>query len=142
MSDEKEKNIFIDWITISQIHAGASLPIIAGGAIVFYDGFGVPRFEKARAARFGGSYETSLQIKCDGSFVSLSGNVGRYSRRDNLFNHGWRETVEKCNRIMLDKELPSFTPAGLSRDLVEERGARLSRLDITANFACGTESQA
>ncbi|SFJ01537.1 phage/plasmid replication protein [Nitrosomonas sp. Nm34] len=142
MSHAEEKNIFIDWITISQIHEGASLPVIASGAIVFYDGFGIPRFEKASPARFGGSYETSLQIKCDGSFVSLNGNVGRFSRRDNLFNLGWRETVEKCNRIMLDKSLPVFTPRGLSPDLTESRGARLSRLDITANFACGSESQA
>ncbi|SFJ01448.1 hypothetical protein SAMN05428978_10823 [Nitrosomonas sp. Nm34] len=32
----------------------------------------------------------------------------------------------------LDKSLPIFTPRGPSSDLTESRGARLSRLDITA----------
>jgi len=142
MTHEKKHSIFIDWITISQIHAGESLPIIAGGAVVFYDGFGIPRYERASPSRFAGSYETSYALKCDGSFVSLSGNIGRLSRRDNLFNLGWGETVEKCNRIMLAKELPAFTPSGFSSDFTESRGAKVSRLDITANFACGSESQA
>lgn len=141
MSNESQE-IFIDWITISQIHAGSSLPVIAGGAVVFYDGFGIPRFERARPSRFGGSYETSYALKCDGSFVSLDGNIGRFSRSDNLFNLGWRETVQKCNRIMLAQELPIFTTSGLSPDLQERRGAKISRLDITANFATGSESQA
>lgn len=134
--------IFVDWITISQSHEGESLPVIAGGAVVFYDGFGIPRFERASPSRIAGSYETSLQIKCDGTFVSLSGNVGRFSRGDNLFNLGWRETIQKSNRVMLAQNLPVFTPSGLSRDLQERRGAKISRLDVTANFATGSESQA
>ena len=142
MNHEKKHSIFIDWITISQIHEGQSLPVIAGGAVVFYDAFGIPRFERASPARFAGSHETSYALKCDGSFVSLSGNIGRLSRSDNLFNLGWRETLAKCNRIMLAQELPVFTPRSFSPDLTEQRGAKVSRLDVTANFACGSESQA
>lgn len=142
MTHEKQPSIFIDWITISQIHASKSLPIIAGGAIVFYDGFGIPRFEKARSAMLAGSFDTRLQIKCDGSHVSLSGNVGRFSRNNNLFNYGWRETLHKANRIILDKQLPSFSGYGLDADFKETRGARISRLDVTANYSTGSESQA
>ncbi len=142
MSNEKQPSIFIDWLTISQIHAGESLPIIAGGAVVFYDGFGIPRFEKASPSRIGGSYDTSLQIKCDSSHVSLSGNIGRFSRPDNLFNLGWGQTLQKANRIILAKELPVFTTSGFSPDLKERKGAKVSRLDITANFATGSEFQA
>lgn len=141
MSNETQE-IFIDWITISQIHANASLPIIAGGAVVFYDGFGIPRFERASPSRFSGSHETSYALKCDGGFVSLSGNIGRLSRRDNLFNLGWRETVQKCNRIMLAHGLPVFTPGRVQGHFQESPSAKISRLDITANFACGSESQA
>lgn len=141
MSNENQE-IFIDWITISQIHETTSLPIIAGGAIVFYDGFGVPRFERASPSRFSGSHETSYALKCDGRFVSLNGNIGRLSRRDNLFNLGWRETLAKCNRIMLAHGLPVFTPGRIQDHFQESPSAKLSRLDITANFACGSESQA
>ncbi|MBK7366289.1 MAG: hypothetical protein IPI97_15345 [Nitrosomonas sp.] len=48
----------------------------------------------------------------------------------------------KANRIILAKELPVFTTSGFSPDLKERKGAKVSRLDITANFATGSESQA
>lgn len=138
--------IFIDWITISQLHAGESLteslPVLVSGATVIYDQFGIPRFERARPARFIGSHETSIQISCNGVFVSLSGNAGRFSRRDNLFGYGIRETVQKASCLCMDQGLPQFTPGFTAGNGQYVRGAKVSRLDITANYATGSESQA
>lgn len=138
--------IFIDWLSISQLHTESEQfhPIIAGGIMVEYDAVGNARYERVRAASFPGSYETSLRIKSDGKHISLSGNVGRFSRKDNLFNLGWKQTIEKANRIMLARSLPAFKAARIPTSIGESQpfGARVSRLDITANFATGSESQA
>ncbi|SDU37996.1 phage/plasmid replication domain-containing protein, partial [Nitrosomonas ureae] len=137
--------IFIDWITISQLHTESEpFPIFTGGINVDYDPLGNARFERVRPAHFKGSFETSIRIKSDGRHISLSGNAGRFSRKDNLFNCGWEETLRKCNRILLDRGLPAFT-SGQVRNAIGQAdtpSARVSRLDLTANFETGSESQA
>lgn len=137
--------IFIDWITISQLHTtDEQLPVYCNGIIVNYDAIGNARHERVCPATFPGSFETSIRLKSDGKHVSLSGNVGRFSRQDNLFNLGWQQTLDKANRICLDRGLPAFTSGtmGASTHVTESFGARVSRLDITCNFATGSESQA
>lgn len=138
--------IFVDWITINQLHSSPDrtegLPVLVSGTTVVYDQFGIPRFERARPARFIGSHETSIQITSNGVFVSLSGNAGRFSRRDNLFNYGIRETVQKAGRLVLGQGLPQFTPGFTASNGEYTRGATVSRLDITANYSTGSESQA
>jgi hypothetical protein len=140
-----ENEIFIDWITISQLHTNAEpFPIYTGGINVDYDPEGNARFERVRPARFSGSHETRLAIKSDGRHISLSGNVGRFSRKDNLFNAGFVWTLEKCNRILLARNLPAFHAGQIGHAIGEADipGARVSRIDLTANFATGSESQA
>lgn len=137
--------IFVDWVTISQLHTESeSFPIYTGGINVDYDPLGNARFERVRPANFRGSFETSLRIKSDGRHISLSGNVGRFSRKDNLFNCGWRETLQKCNRILLARSLPPFNSGSISNAVGKGNisSARVSRIDLTANFATGSESQA
>lgn len=134
--------IFIDWLTITQLHPEGGHPVIVGGLVVGYDRDGNARFERASPSRLGGSHSTSLQIRSDGGFTSLSGNIGRFSRQDNVFNLGFRETVAKANRIMLAQGLPAFTSGWTAHNGQYTRGAQISRVDITANFATGSESQA
>ncbi len=137
--------IFIDWLTISQLHtSNERFPIYTGGINVDYDPHGNARFERVRAAHFTGSHETRISIKSDGRHISLSGNVGRFSRKDNLFNATWSETLSKCNRILLARELPAFNAGktGLAIGESDSPSARVSRIDLTANFATGSESQA
>lgn len=135
--------IFIDWITITQHHAAGGLPIIAGGCLVWYDANGNPRRENLSAASLGGSWDSAIRIRCDGHNVSLSGNVGRFNRRDNLFNHGWPGTLASANKVLGKMGLPGFTVARhLPNGTVAERGATVSRLDLTANFATGADYQA
>lgn len=137
--------IFIDWLSISQLHTGNErFPIYTGGINVDYDPHGNARFERVRPAHFTGSHETRISIKSDGRHISLTGNVGRFSRKDNLFNSNWAETLSKCNRILLARELPAFTAGKVWSTVggIDSPSARVSRIDLTANFATGSESQA
>lgn len=134
--------VFIDWITVSQFHPQGGLPVLVAGVTVWYDAFGNARFERARAASIGGSYDTAVRVQCDGFRVYLSGNVGRFARQDNLFNHGWAGTLRQCNRILLGLGLPPFTNSFRAADGTETRGAVVSRIDLTANYAAGNESRA
>lgn len=134
--------IFVDWLTITQLHQEGGFPVIVGGLVVGYDRDGNARFERASPSRLGGSHSTNLQIRSDGGFVSLSGNIGRFSRQDNVFNLGFRETVAKANRIMLAQGLPAFGHGWIDNNGYYCKGAQISRVDITANFATGSESQA
>lgn len=133
---------FIDWITASQFHPDGGLPIITGGLVVHYDASGVARFERNCAAGVSGSFSTSVRVGCDGFRVAVSGNVGRFGRPDNLFNFGLEGTVARANRILASCGLPPFTAGADQRAGAAGRGAVVSRLDITANFATGSESQA
>lgn len=133
--------VFVDWFSASQLHPEGGLPVITGGLVVHYDASGLPRFEFNRSASIGGSHETAVRVGCDGYRVSLSGNPGRFSRPDNLFNHGFPGTVEAANRILQGLGLPAFTPTRIE-DGQEIRGCVVSRLDITSNLRSGSESQA
>jgi len=61
--------------------------------------------ERFTAAWVHGSHETKLQLRSDGSTVSLKGNVGRWCRADNLFNLGLDATIRKCNDIVREQKL-------------------------------------
>lgn len=110
--------------------------------MVNYDSAGNPVFERNKPARFQGSYETGVFVGCDGFRVALSGNPGRLSRPDNLFNHGIAGTLAACNRVLGANDLPAFTPAGIAEHGIERSGAVVSRLDITRNYATGNEATA
>jgi len=133
--------IFIDWVTASQLHSQGGLPILSGGVLVQYDGQGVPRYERNQSASFEGSYESRIRIGCDGFRVSVSGNVGRFSRKNNLYNFGWEDTKKAINRILTDIGLPIFTASeGFEGSTTFRRGAVVSRLDVTCNYATGSEN--
>lgn len=135
--------IFVDWLTASQFHPKGGLPVLTGGVVVWYDAQGIPRLERNKPASIKGSYETRLNIGCDGFRVSVSGNVGRFSRSDNLYNFGWDRTLQAVNRILMDCELPVFTPSsGVFGSSDYTRGAVVSRLDITCNYSTSSELSA
>jgi hypothetical protein len=145
----KNGSFFIDWITATQYHPEGGLPILTGGVTVHYSAEGLPIFERNQSTRFTGSFDTSVRVGCDGFRVALSGNPGRFSRKDNVFNYGLLGTIEACNRILLDIGLPSFralqpeqseNPDGKISFI--RRGCVISRLDVTRNYSTGSESSA
>lgn len=138
--------LFVDWLSIKQEHWGAKLPRFTDGQVVRFDADGKPEFTTLLKARFKGSHETSLLLRCDGHMVSLEGNVGRYCRRDNVFGLSFRDVVIKANSFLHLLGLPPFSAgecflrASKSGIPVREyTGAVITRLDLTQNYS--TESQ-
>lgn len=137
------KNGFIDWLTASQFHPKGGLPIVSGGLTVHYDAEGNPRFERNCALNHLGSYETSLRIASDGYRVSISGNIGRFQRPDNLFGFGVERTFELANRILDSYGLPAFIATrGLLEGIDQVRPCHISRLDFTVNYEAGSDQKA
>lgn len=134
--------VFIDWLTITQHHPEGGLPLLFNGLQVWYDREGNARHERTSPSRLVGSFDSALQLRCDGAFVSLSGNVGRFGREDNLFNHGWSGTLAAANRVVVSLGLPPFSSGCTGSDGTVTSGAKISRLDITSNFSTGNEGQA
>jgi len=138
---------FVDWLTISQVHALA-LPRIDAGVVLATDGDGVEQWRTTRPMRHEGSHDTSVQVRCDGSRVRVSGNFSRFGRRDNLFGFGFWDCLAVANRVCEHYGLPPFSPG--ERGEVLRRGelcqiftgARVSRIDLTANYETGCADNA
>lgn len=145
MSAGVKSGVFCDWITITQFHPQGGLPLLVDGVHATFDALGNCRSERAIAQSYRGSYDTAVRVRCDGFRVSLSGNVGRLSRPDNLFNLGWSATLAKCDRILVGLGLPPFS-SGEDLGPVPEGsppvGAFVSRLDLTCNYSAGSDAQA
>lgn len=147
-TQQSETGVFVDWLTASQSHSEGGLPVYVGGVLANFDGEGNCRFERAISRRVEGSHSTGVFVSCDGHRVGISGNVGRFGRADNLFSFGIRQTIERANRILAGLNLPPFTAgtfdtagSGDGRDCLRG-GATVSRLDITCNYAAGSDAQA
>lgn len=159
--------VFCDWLTIYQDHHRMSLPVLNDGYVVRFEqeAFGRaideetgeirPMFDASKAEytvsrRFEheGSYDTHLAVRCDGTRVELSGNVGRFGRPDNLFGLPVLETIERANEILAVLGLPAFTHVEANGRLALGDGfhtshnAVITRVDLTANFAAGSRESA
>lgn len=146
--------VMIDWITIQQRHRlakGNKLPILNGGQVVYISQDEQQNLviENTTSRRFQhkGSYDTSIQIMCDGESVKFSGNIGRLGRFDNVFNLTFDETMAKLNTLLINEyKLPPFTfedpeyvwcQATGKLEIVPHFGAEITRLDICQNFKTG-----
>jgi hypothetical protein len=147
--------VFLDWLHIFQSHGDGGLPVVSSEVQLKTD---VAMEElKSSSYRFlahKGSHDTNLMIRCDGRFVEVSGNVGRFGRGDNVFNLDWEDTIAKTNAILARFGLPPFE-AGQKyiRDVKTERdarlglfdawtGARLSEFHVTENYSAGSDQLA
>lgn len=146
--------IFVDWVSLAQYHPQGGLPVILSGIKAQFDRLGNCRFECGLSESVRGSHDSTVRVLCDGFSVRLSGNPGRFGRKDNLFNHGWVGTVEAANRILANLGLPPFTigddvpgndlqaDQSGNRGTVGSRGATIQRLDLTCNYSAGSDAQA
>lgn len=163
--------IFCDWLSINQDH-DQELPVLNGGNVVkfepnaFSKSWAVdeetgetilkPVFDATKAVyttqtkiEHEGSYETAVQIRCDGHKVELSGNVSRFGRPDNLFGLLVPECVQKASQIVQALGLPGFDEnvdqCSMSRSDTFNRTsnmAHITRVDITQNLATGSRDKA
>lgn len=134
--------VFIDWITAQQLHPDGGLRSINNGRVFSVDEDGLVEWEVERPFQFEGSHESRVQIQSDGWTVKLSGNVGRFHRRDNVFGFSLDEVMAKANRILAGLELPPFTKGEAFLEygspFSKFTGAFFTRLDLTANYSVGS----
>jgi Phage replication protein CRI/Phage X family len=147
-SDLYQEIGFCDWVSIYQQHPQGGLPKYSDGAIVTIDRYGETRNVLLKRERIEGSYESSIMVKCDGHTVEFSGNVSKFNRQDNVFGFSFEDCLNRINAIITNLGLPAFT-AG-ERMVINQKGnpvsiwtgAKLTRLDVTQNFACGSKQDA
>lgn len=139
---------FVDWLSIAQEHPEGGLPLVDSGCVLGVSDQGVLEWKTTKAVRHEGSFETSLNVRCDGHRVTFSGNVSRFGRSDNLFGFGFWQCIDRVNAVLRHYGLPPFT-AGQRIDYVKRgdirsawTGARVSRIDLTANYEAGSPDDA
>lgn len=134
--------IFIDYVTIRQVHIGGGLPVLNSGYVVRLNSNDEIEFTTDVRFSVEGSYESRVQVRCDGYSVEFDGNISRYGRRDNLFGYDWSTTVTRINSLLSDLGLPPFT-SGKVYDFkdgsLQYSGACVSRIDITCNYSTGSK---
>lgn len=132
---------FVDYLTIRQSHISGGLPVINGGRVVRIDSDGEIEYVLDTRQGLEGSFDSRVEIRCDGHTVEFSGNISRYGRQDNLFGYSFTETIEKINQLIQTFGLPPFTAGelyGFTENGWTYSGARISRIDITCNYATGS----
>jgi len=135
---EYEQPLFCDWLTIRQEHHGLELPRVNGGEIIVCNEYAEVERSTMRRNEVEGSFDDRMFIRCDGTAVDFHGNIARWERRDNVFGHGWNETISRVNRLLNLHNLPPFTKGEFMRFADsgwQWSGARVSRIDITMNHA-------
>lgn len=135
-------SVFVDWLSAVEHYPSGGLPILIAGLRAYYDRWGNCRLERVVPATVAGSHDTVVRVGCDGSRVFISGNVGRLGREDNLFNLGWPGTVAAANRVLAQNGLPALGTSRRLSGATPGRGARVVRVDLTANFCARSEAQA
>ena len=149
---EPDPPFFFDWISIHQDHSGRDLPFVSAGVVWATDEDGAVTWKTVKTKKIEGSHETSVQIRCDGQSVKFEGNVSRFGRTDNVWGFSFSECLRIINRILSSLGLPPFTSGEKGEVTVKTSkgkdskviwsGARITRLDLTANYQTGSISDA
>lgn len=159
---------FIDWVDMRQLFSGQNLPVVGGGVLVKGEQAeevdeqghrfivvkaGDQYSHIVRPLQHRGSFDTNLLVRCDGSHVRVSGNVGRWGRADNVFNHDLDQTIAKASLIVQEKGLPAFSTGHkcmkqtMSKHDIDNHvnpwdwsGCHFQELHVTRNFMAGNEA--
>lgn len=136
-----QSSVFIDFVTIRQEHFDGGLPVLNDGCVMKIDADGEIEYSTDVRCCIDGSYDSRVQIRCDGNRVEFTGNIARYGRRDNLFGYDWETTIARINELLISYGLPPFTSGKLYRFSDKGwtwTGARVSRIDLTCNYSTGS----
>lgn len=144
--------IFIDWITIKQTHFTKHTPLHTD-AWLKVDNDGNVIKGTLVPYKYEGSASTSINVKSDGRTVTLSGNIGRLNRPDNVYGYSLDDLKTLLNKIMAHLELPPFalvnkyfqdrkTKNGETVTELKSDGAHFTRLDFTINYSTGSAKNA
>jgi len=139
---------FIDKLNVSQNYPEGGLPLIGKHGIVRHDiATGELVSNSVNSLPVEGSFSSSLQIRCTGNSVSITGNPSRFERSDNLWGFTkLDECMEVYNTVLSQYGLPPFTrcesigmtqtPDGKRSRLVAD-GAVINHVDWTRNYEVG-----
>jgi len=138
---------FCDWVSVYQRFT-FPVPKMADGAVMFINDDGTVEHVTLRRAAFEGSHASTVMIRSDGETVEFSGNVSKFNRPDNVFGLSFLSCLRKINGIMVKAGFPEFSEG--TRYVTSENGhpkvrwtgAKITRLDITQNYACGSREDA
>jgi hypothetical protein len=93
-----------------------------------------------------------LRIRSHGGRVQFSGNVSRFGRPDNVWGFSMGECLRRINAVTAQLGLPPFTAgerfyrnvntSSGTRLAPSWTGARVTRIDLTANFETGSADNA
>lgn len=143
---EDRAPFFVDWLSIEQTHPEGGLPCVDAGCVISTDPQGELEWKTVRAIQHEGSFDTSIQVRSDGYRVRISGNLSRFGRPDNLFGLPLSRCLVVAARVLAHYGLPAFTAGqrvwNSRSDSYAWTGARISRIDLTANFAAGSPDDA
>jgi hypothetical protein len=119
--------VFIDWLAVKQRHF-ERLPIVNGSVIVKCDEDGEIEYHLLGYKAHKGSYETTINVRCDGNTIHIAGNPSRYNKLDNVFGI---PDINAClaiyNEILEVYGLPNL----------ELGKAEITRIDLTENICVG-----
>lgn len=143
---EDRAPFFVDWLSIEQTHSEGGLPCVDAGCVISTDPDGSLEWKTVRAVQHEGSFDTSIQVRSDGYRVRISGNLSRFGRPDNLFGLPLSRCLVVAARVLAHYGLPAFTAGqrvwNSRSDSYAWTGARISRIDLTANFSAGSPDDA
>lgn len=134
-----------DWISVSQTHTDAATCTSTVSVIIDTESGDVER-EVPKGHQIVGSFNTGILVTSFNGRVSLSGNVGRWCRPDNVFGFDVDTVKRRCNMILQKVGLPPFTDGAFHYVQNKEgegqkkvySGATISRLDLTVNYGTGS----
>lgn len=138
---------FCDWVSIYQRHF-TPVKKFSAGAIITVDEHGEIVSMVLKRERFEGSHESAVMLRSDGETVWFDGNVSKFNRKDNVFGFTFAECLRRINEICDMVGLPHFTEGERYLSNVNGNpgmrwtGAKVTRLDITENFATGSRDNA
>lgn len=131
--------VFVDYLSMKQVHPDGGLPLINNGCVWSVDEDGKVEWTTLRAMEHEGSFGTKLRLRCDGFTVEASGNIGRFRRPDNLFGYSYEECVCRWNQALQSFALPHFTRGEMfsyaGDTYMSWTGAINTRIDLTKNYA-------
>lgn len=136
-----DNQVFCDWITVSQKHEIRHSRVCAGVRITTDPDNGEVIQTSYLHHKHEGRLGSSIQIRSDGETVEFSGNPSKFNRSENYQGYSLDEAKSEVNRITESVGLPPFSGGKIDQlqsGGQQYTGAKISRLDMTANIKTGS----
>lgn len=137
--------ITVDWLTAYQVDPYGKLPVFGEDLVLKYNiETGEQTARWVSGYQHEGSFDSSLRIKSDGMRLEVSGNPSHWNQEEAVYGvETVPEAIDVYNEVLGGLGLPSLqmserTEIPIMRSVHPLReGARITRVDLTQNYACG-----